>query len=87
MTGGRHQLIEHLRVGSRTVGGDFGRERPVLKGAGKELASGRYIPLLGDQHVDNLSELVDHPVRHCCIKAKRVLAMPRSVNEHHSGTL
>ena len=30
---------------------------------GKELAGGRHIPILGDQHVDNLAELVDRSVQ------------------------
>jgi hypothetical protein len=34
----------------------------VLECAGEELAGGHQIPLLGDQNVDDLAELVDRPV-------------------------
>jgi hypothetical protein len=44
MTGARHQLIEHPRVGSRAVSGDLDRERPMLKGTGEEAPGGRQIP-------------------------------------------
>jgi len=63
MTGGEHQLIEHPRVGGRTVGGDLDRRPPVLTGAGEELPGGRQISFLGDQNVDDLAELVDGPVQ------------------------
>jgi hypothetical protein len=33
MTGGRHQLIEHPRVGGGTISGDLDRGRRVIKGA------------------------------------------------------
>jgi hypothetical protein len=59
MTGGRHQLIEHPRVGGRAISGDLDRGRPVIKGTGEESASGGQIPLLGDHHVDDLPVLVD----------------------------
>jgi hypothetical protein len=35
----------------------------VFKGAGEESLDGRQVPLLGDQHVDDLPELVDGPVQ------------------------
>jgi hypothetical protein len=35
----------------------------VLEGVGKELASGRQIPLLRDQHVDDVPILVDRPIQ------------------------
>src|ERR671917_2332289 len=62
MAGGGCQLIEHAGVGGRAIGGDFSRGRPVLEGAGKESAGGSPIPLLGDQNVDDLPELIDRPV-------------------------
>jgi hypothetical protein len=60
MTGGGYQLLEHPWVGGRPVGGDLDGGRPVLKCAGEESPGGRHIPFLGDQHVDNLSELIDY---------------------------
>lgn len=63
MTGDGHQLIEHPRVGSRAVGGDLSRRRPVLKGAGEESPGGCQVSLLGDQHVDDLPESVDCSVQ------------------------
>ena len=62
MTGSGHQLVEHSRVGSRVISGDLNRRRPVFQGASEESPGGRQIPLLGDQHVDDLPELVDGPV-------------------------
>src|SRR5918911_7247 len=35
MTGGRHQLIEHPRVGGGTISGDLDRGRRVIQGAVK----------------------------------------------------
>src|SRR5436305_131245 len=35
----------------------------MLECAGEESAGGRYVPLLRDQHVDDLSELVDRPIQ------------------------
>src|SRR5437868_6409830 len=46
MTGRRHQLIKHPRVGGRAVSSDLGRGRPVLEGAGEESSRGRQVPLL-----------------------------------------
>src|SRR5690348_5084908 len=63
MTGGRHQLIEHPRVGGGTISGDLDRGRRVIKGAGKEPTGGRQVSLLGDQHINDLPELVDCPVQ------------------------
>jgi hypothetical protein len=56
-----HQLIEHTRVGRRPVGGHLTGARAELQGAAKEPASGRQIPLLRDQDIDNL------PERHSCV--------------------
>ena len=63
MAGGGHQLVEHPRVGGRVISGDLTRRRPVLQGTGKESPGGFQVPLLGDQHVDDLPELVDGPVQ------------------------
>ena len=35
----------------------------MLECAGEESAGRRYVPLRGDQHVDDLPELVDRPVQ------------------------
>ena len=43
MTGSGHQLVEHPRVGGRVISGDLNRRRPVLQGAGEELASGLWV--------------------------------------------
>jgi hypothetical protein len=32
MAGARHQLVEHPRVGSRVIGGDLNRGRPMFQG-------------------------------------------------------
>jgi hypothetical protein len=57
------QLIDHSRVGGRLIGADFAGTWAVLQGTGEEPASGRQVSLLGDQHVDDLSELVNRPVQ------------------------
>jgi hypothetical protein len=59
----RQQLLQHDRVGARVVGDDLHRgdlrrdERPLEEPAG----SGRIAPW-GDEHVDDLAELVDGTV-------------------------
>jgi hypothetical protein len=63
VAGGGHQLIEHPWVGGGAIGGDLGRGRAVLEGAGEESPGGRYVPLLGNQNIDHLPELVDAPVQ------------------------
>jgi hypothetical protein len=63
MRGRGHQLIEHPRVGGRTVGGDLDGGRSVFKCSGEELPGGRISRFSEDQHVDNLAELVDCPVQ------------------------
>jgi hypothetical protein len=45
------------------VGAHLSRPGAVLEGTGEEPASGRQVPLLGDQHVDDLAELIDRPVQ------------------------
>src|SRR2546421_7734531 len=57
------QLSDHSRVGRRLIGADLARAWAVLPGTGEEPASGRQVPLLTDQHVDDLSELVNRPVQ------------------------
>jgi hypothetical protein len=59
----RQQLIEYPRIGRRPISVDLGRTWTVSEGVGKELASGRQIPLLGDQHVDDLPILVNRPIQ------------------------
>jgi hypothetical protein len=59
----RQQLIEYPRIGRRPISVDLGRAWTVSQGVGKESASGRQIPLLGDQHVDDLPILVDRPIQ------------------------
>jgi hypothetical protein len=60
---GGYQLVDHSRVGRCSVGGDLDRARAVLEGAGEEPASGRQIPLLCEEDVDDLAVLVDRPVQ------------------------
>jgi hypothetical protein len=62
MARGGQQLIEHSRVGRCPICGHLARSCAVLEGAGEEPASGREIPFLGYQYVDDLAELVDCPV-------------------------
>ena len=63
MASGGHQLVEYPRVGGRVISGDINRGRPVFQGAGEESPGGRQIPLLGDQHIEDLPVLVDDPVQ------------------------
>jgi len=63
MACGRHQLLDHSWVGRCPVGAHLGRVEAVLQGAGEEPASGRQVPLLGDQDVNDLAVLVDCPVQ------------------------
>jgi hypothetical protein len=57
------QLIEHPRIRGSSVGAHLCWAWAMLKGAGEELASGRQIPLLRDEDVDDLAVLVDRPVQ------------------------
>ena len=63
MTGGGYQLVEHPRVGSRVISDDLHRGRPVVQGAREKSPGGRQVPLLCDQHVDDLPELINSPVQ------------------------
>ena len=60
--GGRDQVVEHPQVRSGLVGGDLDRRRPVPQGSDEEPAGGGGVPLLGQQHVDDLPVLVDRAV-------------------------
>lgn len=60
---GRHQLVENSRIGRCPVSGHLRRPWGVLKGAGGEPTSGREIPFLGNQDVDNLPVLVDRLIQ------------------------
>lgn len=53
------QLIERTGVDRWAVGGHFARVWAVLQKAGEEPVGGRQVPLLGDQHVVDLTVLVD----------------------------
>jgi hypothetical protein len=57
------QLIENPRVGRRPISAHLGWAWAVVQGTGKESASGRQIPLLGDQDIDDLAILVDRPIQ------------------------
>jgi hypothetical protein len=50
------QLIDHSRVGGRLMSADLAWAWAVPQGTGEEPASGRQVPLLRDQHVDDLSD-------------------------------
>jgi hypothetical protein len=63
VAGRGQQLIEHPRIRSRPVGVHVGRVWAVVERAGEEPASGREIPLLYDEDVDDLAELIDRPVQ------------------------
>ena len=63
MQGGRQQLIEQPQVGWRPVGGHLHRLRSPLQCLSEEATRGCQIPLLRDQHIDGLAELVDRPVQ------------------------
>ena len=58
-----YQLIEHSRVRRHPVGFSPRSVAAVLKRPGQEPARGSQIPLLPDQDVDDLAELVDTPVQ------------------------
>jgi hypothetical protein len=62
MTGRGQQLIEHSRIRRSPVGAHLGRSWTVIEGMGEESASGREIPVLRDEDVDDLPELVDRAV-------------------------
>jgi hypothetical protein len=58
-----HQLVEHSRVGGRPVGAHLGRLRAVLERPAEEPAGSREISFLGHQYVEDLAELINHPVQ------------------------
>jgi hypothetical protein len=45
MAGGRHQLVEHPRIGSRVISGDLNRRCPMVQGASEEKPGDRQVPL------------------------------------------
>jgi hypothetical protein len=57
------QFIEHPRVRRSSVGAHLGWAWAMLEGAGEERASGRQIPMLRDEDVDDVAMLVDRPVQ------------------------
>ena len=57
------QLIEHPRIRRSSVGAHLCWAWATLEGAGEDLASGRQIPILCDENVDDLAILVDRPVQ------------------------
>ena len=63
VAGRGQQLIEHSRIRSSPVGVHLGRAWAVIERAGEEPASGREIPFLCDEDVDDLAELIDRPIQ------------------------
>jgi hypothetical protein len=57
------QLIEHSRVGRCAISAHLGWAWAVAEGTGEESTSGRQIPFLGYQDVDDLAILVDRPIQ------------------------
>ena len=60
---GGQQLIDHPRVGRRPISAHLSRAWAMLESAGEESVSGRQIPVLRDEDVDDLAILVDRPVQ------------------------
>src|SRR5205085_8330231 len=58
MAGSGHQLVEHTRIGRCFVRRHRARVAAVIESPGKEPASGRQVPLVRDQYVDDLAVLV-----------------------------
>jgi hypothetical protein len=58
MAGSGHQLVEHTRVGRCFVRRHRAGVDAVIESPGKEPASGRQVPLVRDQYVDDLAVLV-----------------------------
>ena len=56
---GRDQFGQDPQVRAGLVSGHLDRRRPVRQRMGEEPAGGRGVPLLGQQHVDDLPVLVD----------------------------
>ena len=59
----RRQLIEYPRIGRRPISAHLGWAWAVLESTGEEPASGRQIPLLGHQDINDLAILIDGPVQ------------------------
>jgi DNA-binding CsgD family transcriptional regulator len=63
MAGSGHQLVEHTRVGRCFVRRHRAGAGAVIESPRKEPASGRQVPLLRHQYVDDLAVLVDRSVQ------------------------
>ena len=62
MAGRGQQLIERSRIRGSPVGAHLGRWWAVVERLGEKAVSGREIPFLRDEDIDDLAELVDRPV-------------------------
>ena len=60
---GRQQFIKDPRVGRRPISAHLDWVWAVGEGTGKGSASGRQIPLLGYQDIDDLAILIDRPIQ------------------------
>ena len=60
---GRDQFVDHPQVRAGLVGGDLDGRRTLHQRLGEEPSSRCAVPLLGQQHVDDLAVLVDGPVQ------------------------
>ena len=60
---GRDEIVDHPQIRAGLVRGHFDRRGPVGQGPGEEPAGRGSVPLLGQQHVDDLPVLVDRPVQ------------------------
>jgi hypothetical protein len=60
---GRDQFSQHPQVRTGLIGGHLDRRWSAGKGLDEELLRGGRVPLLGEQHVDDLPVLVDRPVQ------------------------
>jgi hypothetical protein len=67
-----------LRVGRHTIGAHVRRAWARLKSTSEEPASGRQIPLLADQDVDELAEVVNRPIQLDPLPAGTNARPPRS---------
>jgi hypothetical protein len=64
MPGARGKLIKDLRVDRHLIGEDLNRGNPgSAQRLGEETAGDRQIPLLRNQNIDNLTELVDGSIQ------------------------
>ena len=63
MASSGHQLIQHTRIGRCLVRGHRTRVAAVIQSQSKESTSGRQVPLLRHQYIDDLAILVDRSVQ------------------------